>query len=474
MSLRASEAEPLAAWWLDATTGAALQGVRQPNPQTLILSLRAPGRTLHLLLAVGRRRARFSGIDKPPANPAQPHAFQGYLRAHLGGRVERFELVGGDRVLRIDFRSPDGIVSLIHEFTDATGNVFFVQDGSIRSALGPLRPGLKLGGPWTPPAGAPRVQPDRFSAFEGEARDRAVAATYAQVDLDEEESSLRVAVRRPLAAARKKLARQRSQQEAEVARAGESARLRREGELLQASFHLLSRGQESIQVTDWYAEGQPTLEVALDPKLAPAEQIESRFRRARRADRGAEEANRRLKETRAREQVVAALLAEFEGADVDGLASIQRRLPSWLPSRQVPPSARRATPRLPYRAWRAPSGHEIRVGKRAADNDALTLHHSRGNDAWLHVKGSPGAHVVIRSPGESPPLDLLLLGAQVALVHSKVADGERREVSWTRCKHVRKPKGFPPGRVAVDQEKVLYVETSRAALEALTDLGDGA
>lgn len=433
-----------------------------------MLSLRAPGRTHHLVLAVGPGRARFCSVERPPPNPKQPHAFQGYLRAHLAGRVAELGLVGGDRILRIVFERADGRAELLHEFTDRHGNVVVLTEGRIRASLSPLRPGLAIGEPWTPPGGAPRALPDRFDGFAGEARDRAVAAFFAQADADEAARARRAGLRRPLVAARKRLRRLRRQQEGDRARAKDAGRLRREGELLQASFHLLAKGQSSVELTDWYAEGTPTIAVELDPKLAPGEQIEARFKAARRAERAGQEAERRLATTAELQDEVDALLEAIDDADHDELAELTGLMPDWLPSPQAPANRRRAGPRLPYRAWTAPSGHEIRVGRRAADNDELTLHHSRGNDVWMHVKGSPGAHVVIRSPGEAPPLDLLLLGAQLAMTHSRIADGDRREVSWTRCKHVRKPKGFPPGRVRVEQEKVLFVEADRGALEALT------
>ena len=93
---------------------------------------------------------------------------------------------------------------------------------------------------------------------------------------------------------------------------------------------------------------------------------------------------------------------------------------------------------------------------------------SKGNDVWLHVRGRPGAHVIIRDPGKSPSPELLLLGAQLALVRSGLANGEREEVTWTRVKHVNKPKGSKPGSVVATQDRVLYVEVDRSALDSLT------
>jgi predicted ribosome quality control (RQC) complex YloA/Tae2 family protein len=40
-------------------------------------------------------------------------------------------------------------------------------------------------------------------------------------------------------------------------------------------------------------------------------------------------------------------------------------------------------------------------------------------------------------------------------------------VAWTRCKHLRKPKGAAPGSVIVTQEKVLRVRLEPDRLAAL-------
>ena len=75
--------------------------------------------------------------------------------------------------------------------------------------------------------------------------------------------------------------------------------------------------------------------------------------------------------------------------------------------------------------------------------------------------------MVICRPGPSPSPELLLLGAQLALAHSGIKEGAREEVTWTRVKEVHKPKGMAPGKVLVRQEKVLYVEAQRRALDVL-------
>ena len=136
--------------------------------------------------------------------------------------------------------------------------------------------------------------------------------------------------------------------------------------------------------------------------------------------------------------------------------NLRRRLSQPAPRRRQRPG-----PRLPYRSywWKAV---EIRVGKGARDNDDLTVHHARGNDVWMHARGRPGAHVVVRFREAAPPLELLIAAAQLALTHAGVRDGDRAEVVWTRVKEVKKPKGLPPGKVLAGAERVLLVDVDPA------------
>ncbi|HET9753459.1 MAG TPA: NFACT RNA binding domain-containing protein, partial [Myxococcales bacterium] len=124
-------------------------------------------------------------------------------------------------------------------------------------------------------------------------------------------------------------------------------------------------------------------------------------------------------------------------------------------------------PRLPYRRFGAVGTAPILVGRSARDNDALTFRVARGNDVWLHVRGVQGAHVVIPGAGAAP--DARTLGdASLLAVHFSSARGQDAvEVAWTRCKHVRKPKGAAPGSVIVTQEKVLRVRADEERLQAL-------
>lgn len=462
MSLHASELVPLVEGLTERLVGAVVQHARQPDPETLVITFRRPGATEHLLLAVGAGRSRLHAIDRPPPNPKAPHAFQGLLRSRLHGRLVGVEQLGGDRVVLLRFQGGDGALTLACELTDRHGNLFLLDaDDRILGTLRTSRSerGLRPGAQWTPPLARPSEAPDRFGGDGA-----AVAATYGARERTERARRQRQGMRSSLVARGRRLRRRAARQRADAARGDEAEGLREEGDLLRGAFALLTRGMSEVEAPDFYRGGTRTL--TLDPMLHPGEQINRRYSRAKRAERSAQEAGRRLSETEAELGEVEALLEALDEAGDDDLDEVQGLLPA------APAPKRGKTPqptRLPYRALWSKAGQEFRVGRGARDNDDLTFRHSRGRDVWLHVRGRPGAHVVIRDPGQAPPLEVLLLGAQLALAGSKAPDGERAEVAWTRVKDVRKPKGLPPGKVLVSQERVLFVEADRAELEQLSE-----
>jgi predicted ribosome quality control (RQC) complex YloA/Tae2 family protein len=100
----------------------------------------------------------------------------------------------------------------------------------------------------------------------------------------------------------------------------------------------------------------------------------------------------------------------------------------------------------------------VRVGRTSKDNDVLTFRHARPDDIWLHARQVAGSHVVLRWAGEgAPPARDLEEAAVLAAQHSKARSSGTVAVDWTRRKHVRKPRGAPPGRVSISQARTIFV-----------------
>ena len=115
------------------------------------------------------------------------------------------------------------------------------------------------------------------------------------------------------------------------------------------------------------------------------------------------------------------------------------------------------------------------VGRDNQQNDKLTTRIAKGNDLWFHVgRGYAGSHVVLRVPkGKSASLESLLDAGTLAIHFSKVRGAELEEVIYAQAKHVRKPKGLPPGKVVPSQTKTLRIRREEDRLARLLDSAPG-
>ncbi len=114
------------------------------------------------------------------------------------------------------------------------------------------------------------------------------------------------------------------------------------------------------------------------------------------------------------------------------------------------------------RGWRSLTieGFEVLVGRGDRDNDELTFGVGEPLDAWLHVSGVPGSHVIVRNPDKLAELPRAVLqrAAELAAWHSKARAAKGKlEVHVCRVADVRKRRGAPPGEVQLERWKALRV-----------------
>ncbi|MCB9547601.1 MAG: NFACT family protein [Myxococcales bacterium] len=436
--------------------GGQIQRIREPDDQTVVLSVRVPGQTTHLVLSAAPERARIAAAPEATVTLPEPTTLGRWLRrAARGRRLTVLEQLGDDRIVAVRF--PEG--ALIAELGRAPALYAVDPAGRIVAAsrrLPRTERELRPGRPWTPPPAPPADgAPARFTDPEAvEAALGALAPGGRDVARD------RLGGR-----TRKRLIRLQKNVQDDVARTLDAARWRRHGELLVAQQHAAPRGATVAHVVDWYAEGAPTVEVPLDPALDAAGNAARCFQRYRKAAAGAEKAAARLAEVDAALATLDALLArELDAASLEA-ALVEAGLHRPPPP---PPRARQREARLPFRPYTSKAGELIRVGRGGVDNHDTTFHHARGNDHWLHVRDAAGAHVIVPEPGRGrePHPETLLDAAALAIHHSKLRGEPGAEVTHTRRKHVRAVQGAP-GRVTVADARALTVPDLAARIERL-------
>ena len=236
--------------------------------------------------------------------------------------------------------------------------------------------------------------------------------------------------------------------------AGEADRHRQHGELLLAYLTQVTPGADSVEVPGF---GGDPVRIALDPARTGVENAQAYFRRYARA----QAALKRLPTRRADLEAEAAYLdgaatAINQAETEDDLAELEQDL---IAARLRRP--RRATTRPPAvaarRVFRAADGSQIIVGRSARENDYVTFEVAGADDLWLHARGVPGAHVILKTAGPEASDDLIQAAASAAAYYSAARASGKVRVDVTRRRFVRRIRGGRPGQVHYTNERTVVV-----------------
>jgi predicted ribosome quality control (RQC) complex YloA/Tae2 family protein len=238
---------------------------------------------------------------------------------------------------------------------------------------------------------------------------------------------------------------------------------------LKSHLHEITRGQETITIVDYYDPALPTLTLPLDPSKDGVWNMEDYFRKFHKFVGAQEHLQPRVDQAQQEVIRLEAKLAQLEHGIVDPDISTKTKKTSEAP---VPPGTRapkgRPAPAQSYRTYTSADGLPILVGKTAKDNDHLTFKVAKPDDLWLHARGTPGSHVVVRlEKGATVPPETLKDAATLTLWFSDLRKSRKGEVIYTLRKFVRKGKGFKPGAVTVEREKSLWIELQEDRLERM-------
>jgi len=246
----------------------------------------------------------------------------------------------------------------------------------------------------------------------------------------------------------------------------------RYGELLKSHLHEIKKGQESIAIVDYYDPALPTLTLPLDSSKDAVWNMEDYFRKYHKFIGAQEHLQPRVDQAQQEVVRLEAKLSRLEHGIVDPDVGPKTRQTSEAP---ISPGTRSAkakpAPAHGYRTYTSADGLPILVGKTAKDNDYLTLKVANPDDLWLHARGTPGSHVVVRlDKGATVPPETLKDAATLTLWFSNLRKSGKGEMIYTLRKFVKKAKGHKAGTVMVEREKSLWIELKQDRLERLKGL----
>ncbi len=244
---------------------------------------------------------------------------------------------------------------------------------------------------------------------------------------------------------------------ADLERADRAAGYEHYGRLLLAHPDVGSRGAQTVTLED---ESGPVV-IPLDPRLTPVQNAQKYFTRARSARTARREVAERRAELQRRLNAAGALGAAVAAAESpEALRGVLEAHREVCVACGIRTSGSPAATLSPFRVFTVDGGFQVWAGKNSTNNDELTLRHARPDDLWFHVRGGGGAHVVLKtgSGRGEPGRKAREQAAGIAAWYSSMKHASMVPVVCTLRKYVRKPKGAPPGTVAVARETVMFAE----------------
>jgi predicted ribosome quality control (RQC) complex YloA/Tae2 family protein len=484
--------------------GGFVNKIHQPLPREIWLRIRTPrGGEQRLVLSADPQVGRLHLTALRIPNPPSPPRFCAYLRAHFqGARIVEVTAAQDDRVVRIAaLRGPADARQhrqLILELLGRDSNIILIDGDSHRIMECLHHIPQKEAGSRSVLPGIPYVAPPKRQGVSGAAVEdaerkagiRRLASGKSSVVLDAVEgqdevfptvnnalnaffaprltSSLLEALRRqvaaPLKARIRSLDRRMGKIEQDKRRLDEFRARREEGELLKANLRLAKKGMTGIEVVDW-TTGAPR-QISLDPSLDAIGNMERIFKKAAKARRGEAVVQRRREETLAEkaalEDVLYFVQETRETEELERMAT-EMNLRS---SREGTEARRRDSSSSverskPFHELATPTGRAVLVGKSGLGNDIILRRAAGKEDLWFHVKGFPGAHVLLVHRTSEPASEAEIEFAASVAVHFSRARGKGKvEVMAANAGDVRRIKGGSPGQVVVRKYRTVLSDGS--------------
>ena len=262
---------------------------------------------------------------------------------------------------------------------------------------------------------------------------------------------------RVITTASDRLSRKINAQRAELAQCAERDTLRVYGDLISASLYQMEKGLSSVELENFYEEGQPRVRIRLDPALTPSQNAQKYYKEYRKARTAEEKLTEQIAKAEQELSYLDTVFEELSRAETErDLAEIRQELQEQgyirMPrGRQKPPAA--AAPL----EFASSDGFRILVGRNNRQNDRLTMKQADNRDIWLHTKNIPGSHTILVTGGKKASDSAILEAAKLAAYHSRGRDSSQVPVDYTEVRNVSKPQGAKPGMVIYVNYKTIYV-----------------
>ncbi|MBN2384067.1 NFACT family protein [bacterium] len=250
-------------------------------------------------------------------------------------------------------------------------------------------------------------------------------------------------------------------------------RFKKYGDLILTNLSDMQPRQHHLTVSDILSEPVSEVTIELDPSRTGVQNAQIYYKKASKLKRREAVIGERIARSDGKRERLQSLKSQIEdSSDLAYLESLQTVKPKDVVrprKRSKKAGSDKKQAQHPFRRFQSTDGWLILVGRNNKENDLLTFQTAQPDDFFLHVRDYGGSHIIVKNKGrkQSMPAETLIEAATLAGHYSQGRTQPALDITVTQKKYVRKPKGFPPGKVLIEREKNIRVEMDRKMLERL-------
>lgn len=233
--------------------------------------------------------------------------------------------------------------------------------------------------------------------------------------------------------------------------------LRKNGDLLSANVHKISKGDNKIVLDDFY-DNNKKIEIKLDPTKTPWENTENYYTKAKKIKNSVDYAKKDIPRQNDYLEYLNQL-CDFinRSQSIEDLNDIRDEMIENNLIKKSHKHKIKNKKSKPYH-YKTKNGSDIYVGKNSKQNDYITLKLANKDDLWFHVKDVPGSHVILRSDNIND--EDINIASYLAAVNSSISSDNKINIDYTEKKNVNKAKGAKPGMVYYENFSTITIDTN--------------
>ncbi|MGN0771150.1 MAG: NFACT family protein [Christensenellales bacterium] len=231
-------------------------------------------------------------------------------------------------------------------------------------------------------------------------------------------------------------------------------RYKKMGELITCNIYKIRKGDEKVQVNDYYEQDCPLIDIPLDARLSPQANAQVYYKKYNKLKRTQEIVSKQIQELQNlleyAQSISPSIYLATTQEEIDEVATELQQLGALKNTNSKKKKEKPSSP-LTFEV----DDFIICTGKNNLQNDKLTFKVANGNDMWVHTKNSHGSHTIIFAEGRKIPDKVITIACEISAYYSQAAQSPSVECDYTLRKNIRR---HPSGKPAM----VIYTDFSSA------------